>query len=84
MKMTENSKERTNKASKGLFAFKHEVDLLEPYISYPILRGVKMESDIHLPNLIFFMTAMRPKTLGGMVAAKNCLSVITLPYACQN
>ena len=103
------SKELTKKASKGLFAFKHEVDLLIHWTFNPeafqyftesnmtlkktpskyldlifLMQYWKMESNIHLPNLVFFLTAMRPKTLGWMLAAKNCLSVITIPYECQN
>ena len=35
-----------------------------------------MECDIDMDNLKFFLTAMKVKTLGGKVAAKNCLSVI--------
>ena len=50
--------------------------VLESYTVYARLRGFDMESEIHLPNLRFFLTALRAKTLGGKGAAKNCLSVI--------
>ena len=43
-----------------------------------------MECDIDMDNLKFFLTAMKVKTLGGKLAAKNCLSVIlNILTSCQ-
>ena len=50
--------------------------VFQSYILYARLKGFDMESEINVDNLKFFLTAMKGKTLGGKVAAKNSLSVI--------
>ena len=49
-----------------------KVQVLESYTTYAKFRGFDVESETHLPNLIFILTAMSAKTLGGI----NCLLVV--------
>jgi len=50
--------------------------VLELYSTYAKLRGFDMEDVVNVDNLRFFITAMKAKTLGGRLAAKNSLSVL--------